>query len=106
MDQYFPELYEQFSGNVKVELDIFTYAMKADLKGATRIDIFTLASKNHLANLKTKVDNLDVDRLKSVPVDLGKLGDVMDNDAVKKNMYNNLLTKVNANDRKTTALLD
>ena len=34
--------------------------------------------------LKTKVDNLDVDKLSTVPVDLSKLTNVVDNDVVKK----------------------
>ena len=34
--------------------------------------------------MKTKVDNLDVDKLSTVPVDLSKLTNVVDNDVVKK----------------------
>ena len=64
MRQYFPEPYER--GNVKVQLDLSNYAMKAHLKGATSIDTSTLASKTDLAGLKTKVDNLDVNKLKTV----------------------------------------
>ena len=45
MSQYFPETYECSGGNVKVKLDLFNYAIKADLKEATGIDKFTLASK-------------------------------------------------------------
>ena len=36
-----------------------------------------------LNNLKTKVDHLDVGKLKTVPVDLKKLSDVADNEVVK-----------------------
>ena len=32
-----------------------------------------------LNNLKTKVDNLDVGKLKTAPIDLKKLNDVVDN---------------------------
>ena len=39
-----------------------------------------------MANLKTEVDKLDIDKLVPVPVDLGKLNDVVKNDLVKK-MY-------------------
>ena len=35
-------------------------------------------------NLKTKVDDLDNDKLKTVPVDLKKLSNVADNEAAKK----------------------
>ena len=42
---------------------------------------------NDLRNFKSKADKLDVDKLVSVPVDLGKLSDVVKNDAVKKDIY-------------------
>ena len=40
----------------------------------------------NFSNLKHKVDKLDVDKLVSVPVDLSKLRDVK-NDVVKKDVY-------------------
>ena len=46
-----------------------------------------------LNNLKTKVDDLDVGKLKTVPVDLKKVSDVVDNEVVKK--FNTLKTKIN-----------
>ena len=67
LSQYFPEPNECSNGNVKAELDLSNYATKADLKGATGIDTSMLASKADLASLKTKVDNLTVDKLKTVP---------------------------------------
>ena len=33
--------------------------------------------KSNLASLKTEVDKLDIDKLVAVPVDLGKLSDVV-----------------------------
>ena len=51
-----------------------------------------MASKRNLASLKTKVDNLDVDKLKSVPVDLRELTNLVDNDLVKKLCMVNLLS--------------
>ena len=42
---------------------------------------------NDLRNFKSKADKLDVDKLVSFPVDLGKLSDVVKNDAVKKDIY-------------------
>ena len=53
------------NGNTKFELDLSNYANKADLKGAAVIDTFGLASKTDLASLKTKINNLDVDKLKT-----------------------------------------
>ena len=43
--------------------------------------------KTNLANLKTKVDKLNIDKLVPVPVDLRKLSDVVKN-VVKKDMCN------------------
>ena len=35
MSQYFPKPYRNFGGNVKVQLDLSSYATKVDLKNAT-----------------------------------------------------------------------
>ena len=48
-----------------------------------------------MANLKTKVDKLGIDKLVPVPVDLRKLSDVVKNDVVKKTVYDKLVAKVN-----------
>ena len=45
-----------------------------------------------LNNLKTKVDDLDVGKLKTVPVDLEKLSDVVDNELIKNTKFNILET--------------
>ena len=58
------------------------------------MDISSFAAKTNLACLKTEVDKIDVDKLKTVPVDLAKLSNVVKNDVVKKTEYNKLLTKV------------
>ena len=52
---------------VKVELDLYNYATKADLKNATGIDTSKFAKNIHLANLKSNVDELDIDKLKNAP---------------------------------------
>ena len=49
---------------------------------------------SNLANLKTKVDKLDIDKLAPVPVDLSKLSNIVKNDAVKKTVYDKLVAKV------------
>ena len=49
-----------------------------------------------LNNLKTKVDDLDVRKLKFVPVDLKKLSDIVHNEVVKNIQFNTLMTKVNS----------
>ena len=51
-------------------------------------------------NLKTKVDDLDLDELKTAPVDLKKLCDVVDNEFVKNTKFDTLKTKVNNLEKK------
>ena len=51
-------------------------------------------------NLKTKVDDLDVGKLKTVPADLKKLRDVVDNEIAKNTKFNTSKTKVNNLDKK------
>ena len=46
-------------------------------------------------DLKTKVNDLDVGKLKTIPVDLKKISVVISIEVVKKTVYNNLNTKVN-----------
>ena len=47
-----------------------------------------------MASLKTEVDKIDAAKLKTVPVDLAKLSNVVKNDVVKNIEYNKLVTKV------------
>ena len=95
ISQCFPKPYKPFGGNVKVELDLSSYATKLELKEATGIDNSNFALKSNLVSLKTEIDNIDVDKLKTVSVDLSKLINVVDNDVVKK-LYDKLVTKVNS----------
>ena len=53
-----------------------------------------------LNNLKTKLDDLDVEKLKTVPIELKKLSDAVDNDLVKNTKFNTLKTKVNSLEKK------
>ena len=82
--QYYPP-YKSSSNNIKVELDLSNYATKKDINDITRVDVSGFASKTNLAALKTEVDKIDADKLKAVPVDLGKLSNVVKNKVVKKN---------------------
>ena len=95
MTQYFPKLYEPFGGDINVKVDLSNYATKADLKNATVVNKSPLASKSDLASWKTKVDKTDVEQLKTVPVDLSKLSNVVNNYVVKKTVYDKLVAKVN-----------
>ena len=83
MSQYFPP-FNNSSNNVKVELDLSNYATKDDVKNITHVDVSSYATKTNLAALKTEVDKIDIDKLKTVPDDLAKLSNVVKNEVVKK----------------------
>ena len=102
---------------MKVELDSSNYVTKANLKNAAGIDTLDFAKKPDLANLKSDVDKLDIDKLKNVPtnlsnlkskvdkldvdkfvpvpVDLSKLSNEVKNDVVEKTKYKALVKKIN-----------
>ena len=85
-------------------------ARKADSKNATSVNTSKFAKTFDLANLKSDVEKLDIDKLKHVPnnfsdlkskvdkldfdklvpvpVDLRKLSGVVKNEVVKKDVYN------------------
>ena len=85
MSQYFPKSFRSFGRNVNVKVDLSNYATKTDIKNISHVDTSSFALKTNLANLKTEVDNLDIDKLVSIPGDLSKLGNVVKNGVVKKN---------------------
>ena len=115
MSQYFPKPYEPFGGDINVKVDLSNYATKTDVKNITHVDTSGFALKTNLASLKTEVDKLDIDKLKSLPnnlsnlkskidkldidkltpvsVDLSKLSNVVKNEAVKKTEYNAKIKK-------------
>ena len=90
MSQYFPKPYEPFGGDINVKVDLSNYATKADIKNISHVDTSSFALKANLANLKTEVDKLDIDKLVPIPLDLSKLSDV-----AKIDVYNKLVTTVN-----------
>ena len=85
MSYYFIKPYDRFGGNVKVKLDFSNYAAKADLKGAREVDTSSIALKTNLSILKAEVDQTDVERVETFPVYSSKLGDIANNEIVKKN---------------------
>ena len=86
MSQNFRKSYEPFGGDINVKVDLSNYVTKADIKNISHVDTSSFALKTNLASLKTEADKLDIDNLVPVPVDLGKLSDLVKYDVVKK-MY-------------------
>ena len=103
-------------------MDLSNYATKKELDHATGVDTSDLAAKKDLIaskpevdklgikklvnvstsldNFKIKVDDLDVGKLKTVPVDLKKLSNVVDNEVIKNTKFNRLKAKVNNLEKK------
>ena len=99
MSQYFPKTFNsRFGDSIKVKIDLSNYATKTDIKNISHVDTSSFALKTNLANLKTEVDKLDIDKLAPVLVNLSKLSDVVKNDVFKKTVYDKLAAKVNSID--------
>ena len=92
---YYPP-YRSSSNNIKVKLDLTNYATKDDVKNITHVDVSSYTTKTNLASLKTEVDKIDTDKLKTVPADLAKLSNVVKNDVVKKTDYSTKVTSIEA----------
>ena len=95
MTQYYPP-YRNSSNNIKLKLDLVNYATKTDLINTTHVDVISFARKTNLVALKTEVDKIDADKLKTTPADLAKLTNTIENDAVKKTGYNTKVTSIEA----------
>ena len=100
------------------------YATKTGLKNATGVDTSSFAKTVDLANLKSNVDKLDIDKLKNLPtnlnnlkskvdkldigklettpVDLSKVSNAVKNGFVKETEYNESVKKVNINTTDTS----
>ena len=94
MSKYFLKPYEPFGGDINIKVDLSNYASKADIKNISLLDTSSFALKANLANSKTEVDTLYIDKLVPFPVDLSKLSDVVKNDVAKKTDYDKLVAKV------------
>ena len=92
---YYPP-YKSSSNNIKVELDLTNYPIKTDLKNITHVDVSSFASKTNLVALKTEVDKIDVNKLKTTPIDLDRLSNLVKNDVVKNTDYNTKVTTMEA----------
>ena len=95
MSEYFPKPYKSFREDIKIRVNHSNYATKAYIKNIAHVDTSNFVLKTNLANLKTEVDKLDINKLLPVPTDLSKLSNVVKNDVIKKTEYNKLVNKVN-----------
>ena len=71
------------------------YATTTDIKNISHVDTSSFALKKNLANLKTEVDKLGIDKLVPIPADLTKLSNVVKNYVVKKTVCDKLGAKAN-----------
>ena len=81
-------------------MDLPNYVTKTVLKGKTGIETSTLGSKTDLAGLEL----YDVGEIRTVPVDLIKLRNLVDTDVVKKTVYDKLVIKVKSIDTKIPSI--
>ena len=69
MREYSLKLFECYTGNVKVKLDLFNYATKANFKYVTCVDTLEFAKKTDLVSQISNNDELGINMLKTAPVD-------------------------------------
>ena len=77
MSKYFPKSFKRFGRNINVKVDLSNYATKTDIRNISHVDASSFALKINWANLKTKVDKLDINKLAPVPTDFSKLSNVV-----------------------------
>ena len=77
MSRFFPKSFRSLRRNINVKVDLSNYATKADIKNISHVDTSSFPLKTNLANLKTEVDKLDIEKLAPVPTDLIKLSNVV-----------------------------
>ena len=97
MSDYFRRRYKRFDGEIIVKVHLSNYATKTNLKNVSHVDVSSFPLKLNLASLKSEIDKIDADKLKTVPVDLAKLSNVVKN-VIKKTEYDKLVAKVNGID--------
>ena len=67
MSENFPKP-NSLGRKVKVKLNLSDYATKADLKIATGVDASKFVKKVNLSSFKSKINKLDIGKLKATPV--------------------------------------
>ena len=78
VSQYFSKPYEPFVGDINIKVDLSNHATKTDIKNISHVDTSSFALKSNLVSLKTEVDKLDIDNLKSLPNNLRNLKNKVD----------------------------
>ena len=63
MNHYFSKPCERLSENMKVELALYNYTRKSDLKWETGVVGSNPGEKSDLASLKIQVDKIDIDEV-------------------------------------------
>ena len=96
VSQYFSKTSWCSRGNVKVGLDLSHYATKTNLKEGKGVHTSNLLPKSDLSSLKPEADKVGINKLKVFPADFSNLSNVVDNDVVKRTVYDKLVTKANA----------
>ena len=94
MIRYFRRRYKRFNRDTNAKVDLSNYVTTTELKNISHVDVSSFALKSNLASLKTEVDKINADKLKTVSVDLVKLSNVVKNNVVKMTEYNKLVTLV------------
>lgn len=65
---YFPESDSHNKSKTKVELDLFNHTKKSNLNEESGIYTSEFARKSDLANWKSNVNKVDIDKLRIVPL--------------------------------------
>ena len=78
---------------------------KTDLNNITHVDTSSFASKTNLAALKSEVDKIDIDKLKTTLVYIAKLTNTVENDLIKKTDYNAKVTNIESQIAGVTKIL-
>ena len=73
MSQNFPKPYKSFGGDINVKVDLSNYSTKTHIKSISHVDASGYTLKSNLASLKTEVDQLGIDKLKSSAINLSNL---------------------------------
>ena len=90
MSQYLPKPYEPFVRDINVKVDLSNYATKTGIKNTSHVDTSSFELKSNLISLKTEVNKLDIDKLKSLQNNLSNLKNKVD----KSNNINEVIMAI------------